>query len=152
MAADPQPQASPHTTVSLVLGSGGARELVGNHAIEELPVWLTAVAMDIATGKEVWLRQVDLFNAIRASIATPLLVTPYRDGERMLIDGGVVNPVPIARLKLAASSPDVMVELPPNACGFSEFRRGAEMIALGRERSERASARAGRATPGAAPP
>jgi NTE family protein len=46
----------------------------------------------------------------------------------------------IARLKLAAYTPQVTVEIPRNACGFFEFWRGAELIALGRERTERAFA------------
>jgi NTE family protein len=50
----------------------------------------------------------------------------------------------IARLKLAAYSPGVTVEIPRNACGFYEFWRAKELIALGRERAAQAFARAGR--------
>jgi NTE family protein len=50
----------------------------------------------------------------------------------------------IARLKLATNAPDVMVEIPANACGFLEFWRAEELIRLGRERTARAFATAGR--------
>ena len=72
------------------------RELIGDCAIEELPVPFTAVATDLASGEEVWLRHGRLFDAIRASIATPLIFTPFQHGERMLVDGALVNPIPIA--------------------------------------------------------
>ncbi len=71
-------------------------DLVGEQCIEDLPLTYTAVASDIHSGKEVWLRSGKLFDAIRASISIPLIFTPfsYKGGE--LIDGGVLNPVPIA--------------------------------------------------------
>lgn len=72
------------------------RALIGDGNIEELPMSYTAVAMDLDTAKEVWLREGKLFDAIRASIAIPLLLTPARLGARTLVDGGLVNPVPMA--------------------------------------------------------
>jgi NTE family protein len=195
------------------------RELIGDCEIEELPMTFTAVATDLDSGEEVWLRSGKLFDAIRASIATPMVFTPVRYCQRTLLDGAVVNPVPvastlddatdltiavdlsgpsearpmppasesligdnsyrrrilkfveavhptrvpnapsrglldvaftsmqtmqdtIARLRLAAYSPDVMIEVPRNACGFFEFWRAEELIALGRERAAQAFARA----------
>jgi len=72
------------------------RELVGKHQIEDLPINFTAVAANIASGKEVWFTEGSLFDAIRASIAVPLVFTPVTRGKRVLIDGGLLNPVPIA--------------------------------------------------------
>ena len=71
-------------------------DLVGDVRIEDLPMPYTAVAADIVSGNEVWLTSGRLFDAIRASISLPLFFTPvpYRGGK--LIDGGVLNPVPIA--------------------------------------------------------
>jgi NTE family protein len=200
---------------------GVLRELIGDCAIEDLPMSFTAVATDLESSEEVWLRDGKLFDAIRASIATPLIFTPFRRGARTLLDGALVNPVPIAptlgdttdltiainlsgpaelrpappastpmvngnayrqrirafieslqpartsdaptrgfidiafvamqamqdtiaRLKLAAYSPDVTVEIPRNACGFHEFWRAEELIALGRERAAQAFATTGR--------
>lgn len=199
---------------------GVLRELIGDCAIEELPVSFTAVATDLASGEEVWLREGKLFDAIRASISTPLIFTPFAHGARTLLDGGLVNPVPIAptlndttdltvavslsgpvesrpspppstptlndnayrqrirvfieslhpsrtpevaprgmvdiafasmeamqdtieRLKLATYSPDLMVQIPRNACGFYEFWRAEELIVLGRERTAQVFATTG---------
>jgi len=72
------------------------RELIGDAEIAELPVSFTAVAMELESGKEIWLREGKLFDAIRASIAIPLLFTPSCVDGRTLVDGGLVNPVPIA--------------------------------------------------------
>jgi len=193
------------------------RELIGDCAIEDLPIAFTAVATDLDSGQEVWLRNGKLFDAIRASMATPLVFTAVRQGDRTLVDGAVVNPVPIAptlddateltvavalsgapearllpppsaglvddnsysrrfrsfvdsrrrvrepkrpsrglidvafvsmqamqdtiaRLRLSAYSPDVMIEIPRNACGFFEFWRAEELIALGRARAAQAFA------------
>jgi len=71
-------------------------ELVGDVLIEDLPVKYTAVAADIINEKEVWMNSGRLFDAIRASISLPLFFTPFGYGDIELIDGGVLNPVPIA--------------------------------------------------------
>lgn len=71
-------------------------ELIGRQQIENLPINFTAVATNIETGKEVWFTEGSLFDAIRASIAVPLVFTPVTHGKRVLVDGGVLNPVPIA--------------------------------------------------------
>lgn len=201
------------------------RELVGDRDIESLPVSYTAVATDLDSGKEIWINQGNLFDAIRASIAIPTFFTPHTYLDRRLVDGGLVNPVPIAptlkdvtdltiavnligkasaemeappepepppqdrlsgyqrrirrfidslykngepdeqareeelglfdilnrsfdtmqstvaKLKLAAYAPDVVVEIPRNACGMLDFFRAEEMIALGRRLAEDALGR-----------
>lgn len=199
---------------------GVLRELIGDCAIEDLPIAFTAVATDLESGAEVWLREGKLFDAIRASIATPMVFTPFEHRGRMLLDGSLVNPVPITptvedttdltiavslsgraeprpsppersaaagdnsyqqrihafieslhlapavealalgpvdtvfgsmetmhntigRLTLEADSPDLVIEIPRNACAFHEFWRAQELIALGRERTARAFAASG---------
>ena len=72
------------------------KELVGDVMIEDLKIPYTAVATDIARQREVWLNSGPLFDAIRASVSLPFLLTPYKFGKSLLIDGGVLNPVPIA--------------------------------------------------------
>jgi NTE family protein len=72
------------------------QQFVGSHRIEDLPIPLTIVASDVLARKEVWLNRGDLFDAIRASIAVPTVFTPYVIKGRPLLDGGVLNPVPIA--------------------------------------------------------
>jgi NTE family protein len=185
-------------------------ELVGDRTIEDLPVSFTAVAADVVNEREVWLKSGRLFDAIRASISLPFFFTPFLYGGIHLIDGGVLNPVPIAptfgdatdrtiavnlggpavpvlktvktmepkaessalqakvrnyisrfklpkkadagtdwgmyeiasqafdamqntiaRQKLAAYPPDLIIEIPRNACGTLEFFRASEMIDLG---------------------
>ncbi len=71
-------------------------KLVGDVHIESLPVRYTAVASDIQREKEVWISKGRLFDAIRASISLPLFFTPVTKNGITLIDGGVLNPVPIA--------------------------------------------------------
>ncbi len=77
---------------------GVLRELIGDERIEDLPVAYTAVATDIDRQREVWLDRGPLFDAIRASIAIPSIFRPHvRDGRR-LVDGGLLNPVPVMPL------------------------------------------------------
>lgn len=72
------------------------RGLCGEHLIEELPIRFTAVAVDINKSREVWITRGPIFDAIRASTSIPLLFTPAVVDGRRLIDGAVVNPIPIA--------------------------------------------------------
>ncbi len=190
--------------------------LVGEQLIEDLPVTYTAVASDIVNEKEIWLNKGPLFDAIRASISLPFFFTPARINGVELLDGGILNPVPIAptfsdntdiklavnlggpvdnsivasrrelqqaqaepdlmdkisrfidaiqaegdesqtgtlgmldiadqsfdamqgaiaRSKLAAYPPDVIIELPRNICGTLEFDRADEMIEIGYSKAE----------------
>ena len=70
--------------------------LVGEQLIEDLPIQYTAVATDVKGQKEIWIKSGKLFDAIRASISIPLLFTPFKHKGVDLIDGGVLNPVPVA--------------------------------------------------------
>ena len=72
------------------------RTMVGEHEIEELPITYTAVATDLARQREVWLTEGPLFDAIRASMAIPMIFTPHVCRGIKLLDGGMLNPVPIA--------------------------------------------------------
>jgi NTE family protein len=200
---------------------GVLRDLIGDRDIEDLPLPFTAVATELDTGREVWLDRGSLFDAIRASIAIPTIFTPQEIGGRRLVDGGLVNPIPIAptlrdltdltvavnataplrgappapaqeatsdpaaggdgyrrriaqflaalgdlaapkgpdlglfdvisrsmdtmqsriaRFQLAAQTPDVLVEIPRDACQIHEFHRAGELIQVGRERTAEAFA------------
>ena len=70
--------------------------LVGEMLIEDLPISFTAVATDLRAHKEVWIRTGSVFNAMRASFAIPLFFTPFRWKGSELVDGGILNPVPVA--------------------------------------------------------
>lgn len=71
------------------------RAVIGDQKIEDLPIAFTAVATDLDARREVWLGKGSLFDAIRASIAVPTILTPSRLHGRTLVDGGLLNPVPI---------------------------------------------------------
>ena len=186
------------------------RGLIGDVQIEELALAFTAVATDIDRGREVWLSRGSLFDAIRASISIPTVFRPYTIHGRRLVDGALLNPVPVtpliresadytiavsvdgpamtstpppppirdenappgyrqrigdfigrmiphgeehprepgtldllaqsmdlmqanlARLRLAAYEPDLLIELPRNIASAYEFYRARELIEMGR--------------------
>ena len=72
---------------------------VPDMAIEDLPIPYCAVATDWQNGEEVVFREGSLFDAIRASISLPLYYEPVRRDGRILIDGGVINPIPLNRVE-----------------------------------------------------
>ncbi|WMS88732.1 patatin-like phospholipase family protein [Pleionea litopenaei] len=67
----------------------------GDYRIEDLPIPFAAVACDMNSGKEVWLTEGSIWDAVRASGAYPGLLTPVKREHQWLMDGGVVNPVPV---------------------------------------------------------
>lgn len=72
------------------------RDLLGGAMIEDLPIPYTAVATDLLARKEVWFQRGALEVAIRSSIAIPGIITPVMLNGRLLADGGLMDPVPIA--------------------------------------------------------
>lgn len=72
------------------------RDLIGHRRIEDLPLSFTAVATEIMTKKERWLDRGDLFDVIHASCAIPGIVTPKRIEGCTFVDGGLLNPLPVA--------------------------------------------------------
>jgi len=191
-------------------------ELIGDKQIEELPLGFVAVATDIGSEREIWLNEGPLFSAVQASCAVPGVFAPVRRNGHTLVDGGLVNPIPIAptlsndtsltiavnlnatsghylsaspgkqngdtgkdevyrnritrfmgelfngddtgapdlpdtremlvrsidimqggiaRLKLAAYSPDIVVEIARDSASFFEFNRAEELAELGYERT-----------------
>lgn len=72
------------------------RELIGERMIEDLPIGYTAVAAELNRKREIWFNKGPLFSAIRASIAIPLVFAPVTVDGRVYLDGGVVNPLPVA--------------------------------------------------------
>ena len=72
------------------------KKLIGDINIEDLPIPYTAVAVDLDVQREVWFSHGSLFDAIRASIAIPTIFRPYRYQGRLLVDGGLLNPLPVS--------------------------------------------------------
>jgi NTE family protein len=89
------------------------REMFGDHNIEDLPRTFAVVATDVYRGREVWLQEGDLWDAVRASIAVPGLFTPVSTEHHWLSDGALVNPVPVSVCK--ALGADVIIAVNPNA-------------------------------------
>jgi NTE family protein len=166
---------------------GVLREMVGEKNIEDLDLGFTAVATDLREQREIWFNSGPLFDAIRASIAIPSVLTPWEYQGRTLVDGGLLNPVPIApalnqqadriiavnlngrrsraaldgsvgasglpgfldvmitsfetmqatitRLKLAAYTPDAVIEIPRDTCRFYEFNKAEQLIENGRQQA-----------------
>ena len=71
-------------------------DLIGHQATETLAMGYGAVATELGTGREVWLREGDLAIAIRASMALPGVLAPVEVDGQWLVDGGLVNPVPVS--------------------------------------------------------
>lgn len=83
------------------------RDILGPVTIEELPIPYTAVATDLLAGKSVWFQRGPLDEAIRASIAIPGVIAPHAVGGRLLADGGILDPLPMA--PLAAVNADLTI-------------------------------------------
>lgn len=113
--------------------------LIGDLQLEDLPIPLTTVATDLVRQREVWFQNGPLLQAIRASIAVPGIITPVHIGDQILVDGGLMNPLPIiptvsshADLVLAVNATaqshhPVQLEdlLPPEAAAEEQAREQA---------------------------
>ncbi|SIS58254.1 patatin-like phospholipase family protein [Neptunomonas antarctica] len=86
-------------------------DLAGDPGIETLRIPFTAVATDIIHHKEVWFQRGSLQAAIRASVAVPGVFAPIVDAHRVLVDGGVLNPLPIIPVVAARSDLIIAVDL-----------------------------------------
>ncbi|BCT92080.1 hypothetical protein LYSHEL_11040 [Lysobacter helvus] len=87
------------------------REIAGSPRIEDLPIDFTAVAVDVMRQREVWLREGDMWDAIRASFAIPGLFTPHMIHGRALVDGGLLAPLPIAATRLSDAHRLIAVDM-----------------------------------------
>lgn len=89
------------------------QEFVPDTLIENLPIPFSATAVDLKHREEVVFTQGSLFNAIRASIAIPSVFTPITHDDRILVDGGVMNNLPISNVK--RNKGDLLVAVHVNA-------------------------------------
>ncbi len=92
---------------------------------KQLPIPFCAVAADIMSGEEVILRDGDLTEAIRASISVPGIFTPVRHNARILVDGGLVNPVPVSAARALGADLVIAVDLNHEIVIGKRHRRGA---------------------------
>ena len=87
------------------------RDILGDVTIESLPIPYTSVATDLIAGKSVWLQRGPLDDAIRASIAIPGIFTPHVLDGRLLADGGILDPLPMAPLSAVNADLTIAVSL-----------------------------------------
>jgi NTE family protein len=102
------------------------RENLSDSMIEELPIPFAAVATDLKTGKEIWLREGSLIDAIRASISLPGIFTPCSRNGKWLVDGGLVNPVPVSLCRSMGADIVIAVNLNSDIMGKPRVRRMAD--------------------------
>jgi NTE family protein len=98
------------------------RENVQRRNIEDLDLQFGAIATDLASGREVWLREGPFLEAVRASISLPGLFTPVERDDTLLVDGGLVNPVPVSMCR--AMGADVVIAVDLNADLLDAGRHG----------------------------
>src|SRR6185295_6692579 len=118
----------------LITGNRLARHLaagLGRTKIEALPLRFAAIATDISTAHEVWLTRGRLVEALRASYALPGVFAPVRVGGRWLVDGALVNPVPVS----AARALDARIVIGVNLNG-DVIGRGATIASHGHDDDE----------------
>lgn len=82
-----------------------------DEGIERLPKAFACVATELANGREIWLREGSVIDAVRASIALPGLFTPVERDGRLLVDGGLVNPVPVSLCRAMGADVVIAVDL-----------------------------------------
>ncbi len=93
------------------------RNRFSNADIEELAIPFGATATALETGAEVWLRSGSTIDAVRASIALPALFTPVHHEGRLLVDGGLVNPVPVSLARAMEAEIVIAVDLASGLVG-----------------------------------
>lgn len=94
--------------------------------IEELKIPFAAVATSLENGAEVWLRKGSTLNAVRASLAIPGLFTPVVTDDGTLVDGALVNPVPVSLARAMGAEVVIAVDLSYGILGRSLVVRNAD--------------------------
>lgn len=96
------------------------RDILGEVTIEELPIPYTAVSTDLLSGKSVWLQRGPVDAAIRASIAIPGVIVPHVLDGRLLADGGILDPLPMAPISAVNADLTIAVSLAGSEAGGDE--------------------------------
>lgn len=99
---------------------GRIRDILGEIDIEDLRIPYTAVATDLTNQQEIWFQEGCLHQAMRASAAIPSLFTPVVQGSRVLVDGGLLNPLPI--VPVVSSHCDLIVAVNLNSTQQKQYR------------------------------
>lgn len=102
------------------------RQNLGDVRIEDLGIPFAAVATDLVTGHEVWLREGDLIDALRTSFSLPGVFEPMLHDNRWLVDGALVNPVPVSVCRALGAQMTIAVNL--NADIIGKERRAGQAV------------------------
>ena len=106
-------------------------QAMGVTSIEELPLRFAAIATEVGTGHEIWLTRGSLSLAMRASYALPGIFPPVRLGGRWLVDGALVNPVPVTAARAFGARVVIAVNLDAD-----RFGRGATIASHGSDEND----------------
>jgi len=105
--------------------------LVKDQVIENLNIDFTAVAVDLDRQKEIWFTNGSLFEAIRGSIAIPSVFKPHNYRDMWLVDGGVLNPVPVSAAMTKVTDMTIAVNLNGKRSPFSDpFEENAQHVSM----------------------
>ena len=100
-------------------------DFVGDQLIEDLPIPYTAVATDLVKQQEVWFQSGHIMDAIRASVAVPGMIMPVTEKGRFLVDGGLLNPVPI--MPVVPDQADLIISVNLNT-NVKNLRPGQKLL------------------------
>ncbi len=111
-------------------------QAIGDRRIEDLPGRFAAIATELGTGHEIWLTHGRLVEALRASYALPGIFTPIHVGGRWLVDGALVNPVPVAAARALGARLVIAVNVNADLLG-----RGSTIASHGSDEADEAARR-----------
>jgi len=97
-----------------------------DQSIEDMPKKFAAVSTNLDTGREVWFLEGGLADAVRASMSLPGLFPAVRNDQRWLVDGGLVNPVPVSVCR--ALGADIVIAVNLNAGIIGKHNNGAQEV------------------------
>src|SRR5581483_8049397 len=100
-----------------------------NPNIEDLEQRYVSVATEMHTGREIWITKGPVFDAARASCAMPGLFAPVKWGEQWMLDGGLVNPVPVSACRALGADVVIAVNLNAQVVGAHLSRVGRQEAA-----------------------
>ena len=122
-----------------------ARKSIAFSRIEDMPIPFKAVAADVQTGEEIILDRGDAIDAVRASISIPGMFTPVSLADHILVDGGLVNPVPVSVAR--AMGADTVIAVDVNHCIFGDHEPDRPVPAVKPASGPESAVRPGQALP-----
>ncbi|MBW2559076.1 MAG: patatin-like phospholipase RssA [Deltaproteobacteria bacterium] len=93
--------------------------------IEDLSIPFAAVATDLMSGREIWLKSGSLMDAVRASMSMPGIFAPFKQGGQWLVDGGLVNPVPVSLCRAMGADIVIAVNLNSGLMGKRRMKKNS---------------------------